>query len=101
MNQLTTRLQQELNRIKPATVLIVEPDLSLGRMLSDYLAGYKWQLVDGVNAGRDALTFCQQTPPHLILIDTALPDMTALELFQQLLSIKLINHIPVFFRAGR
>ena len=74
MNKLTAHLQQELKRIKPATVLIVEPDPYLGRMLGDYLAGYVWQVVDN---GRDALALCQQTPPHLILIDTHLPDMSA------------------------
>jgi DNA-binding response OmpR family regulator len=94
MNHLTTRLQQELSRIKPTTVLIVEPDPYLGRMLGDYLAGYMWQVVDN---GRDALTFCQQTPPHLLLIDTDLPDMPALQLFQQLQPLQLINHIPIFF----
>ncbi len=94
MNKLTAHLQQELKRIKPATVLIVEPDPYLGRMLGDYLAGYVWQVVDN---GRDALALCQQTPPHLILIDTHLPDMSALELLQQLQPLKIIHHIPVFF----
>lgn len=94
MNQLTTRLQQELSRIKPPTVLIVETDPYLGRMLSEYLPEYSCQVVEN---GRDALAMCQQTPPHLLLIDTDLPDMPALQLFQQLQPLKLVNHIPVFF----
>lgn len=97
MNSLTVRLQQELNRFKPAAVLIVEPDPHLGRMLSEHLAGYSWQVVSGETAGRDALAQCQQTPPDLILVDTDLPDMTALQLFQQLQPVKLMHHIPVFF----
>ncbi|MCL4265097.1 MAG: response regulator [Anaerolineae bacterium] len=96
MNSLTARLQQELKRIKPATVLLVEPDPYLGRMLSDYLADYTCQVVEN---GRDALATCQQTPPHLLLMDTDLPDMAALELFQQLHPLKLSHHIPVFFLA--
>lgn len=94
MNSLTTRLQQELKRIRPVTVLIVEPDPYLGRMLSEYLADYTCQIVAN---GRDALTSCQQTPPHLLLVDTDLPDMSALALFQQLQPLKLINRMPIFF----
>lgn len=94
MNSLTTRLQQELKRIRPATVLIVEPDPYLGRMLREYLADYTCQMVGN---GRDALASCQQTPPHLLLVDTDLPDMNALALFQQLQPLKLINRIPIFF----
>jgi len=94
MNNLTMRLQQELKRIKPATVMIVEPDLHLARMLSDHLSSFYWQVV---SHGRDALAVCQQTSPDLILVDTDLPDMTALHLFQQLQHTKLLHHIPVFF----
>ncbi len=94
MHQLTARLHQELKRIKPATVLIVEPDPYLGRMLGDHLAGYLCHIAEN---GRDALTSCQQNPPHLILIDTDLPDMTALQLLQQLQPTKLAHRISIFF----
>ncbi|GIK56477.1 MAG: hypothetical protein BroJett015_21400 [Chloroflexota bacterium] len=94
MNSLATRLEQELKRIRPVTVLIVEPDPYLGRMLSEYLADYTCQMVAN---GRDALTSCQQAPPHLLLIDTDLPDMSALAFFQQLQPLKFINRMPIFF----
>ncbi len=94
MSLLRARLQQELARIRPATILIVEPDPVIAALLCDHLSDYQTHVVGN---GRDARTYCQQTPPDLILIDTALPDTDALKLFQQLLPVKFTNHIPIFF----
>lgn len=94
MSSLSTRLQQEMARLKPARILIVQPDNHIAHLLSEHLADYDIQIVHN---GRDAQTICQQTPPNLILIDTNLPDINPLQLFQQLLPIKFMNHIPIFF----
>jgi PleD family two-component response regulator len=94
MSNLAVRLQQELDRMKPASILIVEPDPAIAGLLSDHLRHYKTQIAGN---GRDAQTLCQQTPPNLILIDTSLPDTSALNLFQQFLPLKFINQIPIFF----
>lgn len=94
MSSLSTRLQQELARLKPARILIVQPDNNIAHLLSEHLADYHIQVVHN---GRDAQTICEQNPPNLILIDTNLPDITPLQLFQQLLPIKFISHIPIFF----
>lgn len=91
MSSLTNRLQQELARLKPASILIVEPDPAIAGLLNEHLSHYETTVASN---GRDAYTFCQQTPPNLILID--LPDEAALPLFQQLLPIKFARHISIF-----
>jgi PleD family two-component response regulator len=91
MSSLTSRLQQELARIKPASILIVEPDAAIAGLLNEHLSHYDTTVT---NNGRDAYTFCQHTPPNLILID--LPDEAALPLFRQLLPIKFARHISIF-----
>lgn len=98
MSLLLDRLQKELERIKPATILIVEPDKTVADLLCENLNNY--HTVACLN-GRDALNFCQETPPNLILIDSNLPDMNALDLFQQIIPLKFVNNIPVFFIGQR
>lgn len=98
MSRLLTRLEKELARIKPATILIVEPDNTIAKLLCDHLENYT---TDVTSNGRDALAYCQETPPSLILLDSNLPDMDALALFQQLLPIKFINNVPVFMLGQR
>lgn len=94
MSAFITRLEQELARLKPATILIVEPDASLGSLLAENLQDYTTQLV---GSGALALDICRQTPPDLILIDTNLQDQHPLDLFQSLLPIKFMHRLPIFF----
>lgn len=94
MTVLTARLQQELERIKPATILIVEPDPAIAGLLRDHLVDYEIQIAAN---GRDAYALCRQSAPDFILIDTNLSDTTALQLFQQFLPAKFANQIPIFF----
>ncbi|MCP4359534.1 MAG: response regulator [Chloroflexi bacterium] len=94
MSLLTSHLQQELQQLTSPTILMVQPDDNIAGLLCDHLPDYETRVVGN---GRDALNLCRSVPPDFILIDTQLPDIAASELFQQLLPIKFINHIPVFF----
>ncbi len=98
MSSLIVRLQHELARLRPPDILIIEPDSNLSGLLSEHLQQYETHVVSN---GRDALRYCHETPPNLILLDATLPDMPALDLFQQLLPLKFSNRIPVFLLGQR
>lgn len=94
MSAFINRLRQEIMHMAPPTILVVEPDPAIAALLTDHLPQYETAVVGN---GREALSFCRSTPPSLILIDTRLPDLDAMQLFEQLLPIKFMHRIPVFF----
>ncbi len=95
MKSLVEYIQKERAKIQPPRILIVESDTAVAALLQEHLR--KEYEVTVVDNGRDAITHSQQKPPQLILIDTNLPDMPALDLFQHLYSFKLVHRIPILF----
>ncbi len=93
MSLLLRRLQAELERIKPPTICIIEPDKTIADLLLSHLSNNHTAVFTD---GRDALAYCQQTPPQLILLDSKLPDMDALDFFQQILPIKFMKNMTIF-----
>lgn len=60
-------------------ILIIEDDPDVSQTLLNYF--YIWGYnVWSALTGSDALALCQREPPHLILLDTTLPDMDGYEL---------------------
>ncbi|HID51310.1 MAG TPA: response regulator transcription factor [Anaerolineae bacterium] len=95
MKSLVEYIQKERAKIQPPRILIVESDTAVAALLQEHL-GREYDVIVTEN-GRDAIARCQQKSPQLILIDTNLPDMPALALFQQLYNFKLIHRIPILF----
>jgi diguanylate cyclase (GGDEF)-like protein len=54
-------------------------------------------VVAAATSGADALEFCQETIPDLILLDVLMPDMSGLEVCQQLKQDDLTRDIPIIF----
>ena len=65
------------------TVLVVDDDQLVRDLLVQFLSlrGYR---ALGVNDGTQALTFVEQTPPDLILLDLMLPGMSGVEVLRRL-----------------
>lgn len=98
MSLLLRRLQAELERIKPTTICIIEPDKTIADLLVSHLTDYQTAVFSN---GRDAFAYCQQTPPRLILLDSKLPDMDALLFFRQILPVKFMNNMTIFIIGQR
>jgi DNA-binding response OmpR family regulator len=79
------------------TILLVDDDALLRRSLAFHLEQAGYQVHTAANA-EDAISWVQHTPPDLILLDIALPDMDGLDALRE---IKAKHSLPVIFLTGR
>ncbi len=64
-----------------ASILIVDDDAKLRRLLGEYLAGYGFQ-VSGLADGQGLMDRLEQQPPDLVVLDVMLPRSNGLELLK-------------------
>ncbi|HTU21545.1 MAG TPA: response regulator [Gemmataceae bacterium] len=76
-----------------APVLIVEDEAETNRLLCELLQR-EGVVCKGVEEGRQALAAANQAPPAAILLDLMLPDMSGLEMVQQLRREGSLKRIP-------
>lgn len=76
------------------TILIVEDDPAIARLLDVYLAqkGYKVRLA---SRGEEALAICRTTPPDLVVLDVRLPDISGYDVGMALRSSPETQNIPI------
>ena len=79
------------------TILLVDDDALMRRSLAFHLEQAGYQVHTAANA-EDAISWVQHTPPDLILLDIALPDMDGLDALRE---IKAQHNLPVIFLTGR
>lgn len=65
------------------TILIVEDDRKIARVVKIYLEGEGFK-VTLAERGKDALSFASKEPPSLVILDLMLPDMSGEEVCQEL-----------------
>ena len=84
----------------PASILIVEDEAPVARMLSSTLAteGYAPSVV---YSGEDAITFVLREQPQLILLDLMLPGMDGFGVVSAIRANARTNHIPVMVLTAR
>lgn len=76
------------------TILIVEDDPAISRLLELYL-GDKGYNVMMASRGRQALEICRTTPPDLIVLDVRLPDISGYDVGIALRSSPETQNIPI------
>jgi DNA-binding response OmpR family regulator len=84
----------------PRSVLVVEDDAAIRGLVAEVLndAGY---LVLEADRGHAALRLAQQHLPSVVLTDHMLPDMSGLDLLEQLKVRAASRFIPVMLVSGR
>ncbi len=84
----------------PASILIVEDEAPVARMLSSTLAteGYAPTIVYN---GEDAITFALREQPQLILLDLMLPGIDGFDVVSAIRANARTNHIPVVVLTAR
>ncbi len=75
-------------------ILLIEDDLILGDVLSDFLQCNNLSVL-WAKDGTSALKYCQKLHPRLIVLDVILPDINGIELLVQIR--KITSQIPVIF----
>ncbi|SVJ71691.1 response regulator [Klebsiella pneumoniae] len=78
-------------------ILIVEDELKLGQLLSEYLlaAGFTPTLI---HRGNQVLPYVRNTPPDLILLDLMLPDIDGLTLCRE---VRRVSEVPIIMVTAR
>jgi DNA-binding response OmpR family regulator len=71
------------NFFKKKTVLIIEDDNTLRRVLSDRISIEKWRALEAPD-GRSGLVFSLEKHPDVILLDLMLPQMDGISLLEEL-----------------
>jgi PleD family two-component response regulator len=81
-------------------LLLVDDDLDISEMLRTYFSiqGYNIQAVE---FGEDAVRFCQQELPDLVLLDINLPDINGYEVCRRLKDDLRTRGIPIIFLSQR
>ena len=88
-------MSQEKERL-----LIVEDDLDLAEMLSNYFRHQDYE-VDVAHWGEDAVRMATTNPPHMAILDIRLPDIDGYQVCRQLRAHRLTADLPVIFLTER
>jgi PAS domain S-box-containing protein len=83
----------DLDRNEP-TVLVVEDDLDLARVMTTSLQNHGIRTLHASN-GRDAIELSTQHVPDLIVLDPGLPDMSGFEVVETLRKNAALAYIPI------
>jgi DNA-binding response OmpR family regulator len=76
------------------TILIVEDDPAIARLLQLYLTERGYQLIMA-SRGQEALEICRATPPDLVVLDVRLPDISGYDVGVALRASRDTQHIPI------
>jgi len=76
------------------TILIVEDDPNIARLLEVYLGQRGYDILMA-GRGEEALAICRATPPDLIVLDVRLPDMSGYDVGQALRAAPDTQNIPI------
>jgi len=82
------------------TILIVEDELELSEMLSEYLVAQGYDVLAAA-WGEDAVKICQEQTPNLVLLDIGLPDINGYEVARRIQVNRRTRNIPVIFLTQR
>jgi diguanylate cyclase (GGDEF)-like protein len=80
-------------------ILVVDDEEFIRMQLRMALEREGYQIAEAEN-GREALNFCEQLQPHLILLDAIMPNMDGFECCTRLQSLKFSEYIPVLMITG-
>ena len=81
-------------RVKKSKILLIEDDLSIIKLISDYLSKQGYD-VTAVTDGPDALDHVREHGlPHIVLVDLGLPTMHGFEVSNKL---KSMADVPIIF----
>ena len=83
------------------SILLIEHEASLREVLAaclSELGGWKVMLSSSI---REGISLCEQTHPHVILIDTSTPEIDALLFVEQLKTYSSRQSVPILLISSR
>jgi CheY-like chemotaxis protein len=80
-------------------IVVVEDNQAVRELLADVLSTIRDTVVWCAACGSDALDFLHALSPDLLLLDYHLPDMTGLQLYDQIHAHQAFQHLPVILMS--
>lgn len=93
------RAHRALDNSRQATILVVDDDEFLRKMVGKILQEENYQLVFAAS-GLEALSILQTTVPDLILMDIMMPGLTGIETLRQIKALPQLTNVPVVMLTG-
>ena len=79
------------------TVLIVDDDIKLQKLIKEYLQGYGLTLISLIE-GRDTMKVIREDSPDIVILDIMLPDSDGLDILKE---IRSFSSFPVIMLTAR
>ena len=86
--------------MKPKTILLVDDDFHIVKILSLKLKNAGFEVVTASN-GAEALEVIEQVAPDLMISDYSMPEMTGLQLIEHVRALDAGKDIPVIMLTAR
>lgn len=80
--------------ISDLSILLIEPSAMQLKVIIQHLRNEGIAQIEGCGSGNDALAILEQHQPDLIISSFYLPDMTAIDLVEQIKHNEKLSHIP-------
>ena len=96
LNKLNTLIKQDRHQ----KLLVVDDDLVSRYLLKQHLAETHFSIIEAVD-GREGLRLAQTENPQAIILDLVMPEMSGIEVLDQLKSNPLTRDIPVIINTSR
>ncbi len=96
LNKLNTLIKQDRHQ----KLLLVDDDLVSRYLLKQYLAETHFSIIEAVD-GREGLSLAQTENPQAIILDLVMPEMSGIEVLDQLKSDPLTRDIPVIINTSK
>ena len=82
-------------------ILVVDDEVDIGMLIVQVIQEEMGHRAFHHVTGKQALEACRSQAPHLFILDYGLPDMTGLELHDQLHTLEYLSNVPTLLISVR
>ena len=82
-------------------ILVVEDEVNIGILIVQFIQDEMGHYAVHHMTGNHAIEMCRTQTPHLFILDYGLPDMTGLELHDQLHTFDHLSKVPTLMISAR
>lgn len=93
--ELLERIKRALQLAKKDSILVVDDD-KMNLMLTQKILGIRYD-VSCVSSGKEAILYLQDNVPDMILLDLHMPEMSGLEVLDEIRNMDKVSDVPVIF----